>query len=120
MSAIVRKNPEMDWDNFIYKTHEYQCDNIIYTALFLTQMILGFNLHEEIFDDLDVSKTRKTIINKVINSLSQRSTLLDLVTPSKGKVFGRALNRSLFLTYASYTREQIGRKLIHVSSPQRV
>ena len=37
ISAIVRKNPEMDWDNFIYKTHKYQCNNIIYTALFLSK-----------------------------------------------------------------------------------
>jgi len=119
ISAIVRKNPDMDWERFIDKTHEYHCDNIIYTALFLAQRILGIIFPVDALDDLKVNQTRKTLINKAVdNSLSQRSTLLDLVTPSEGKVFGRALNRSLFLTYVSYTWDQIGRKLIQLSSPQ--
>lgn len=109
--AIIEKYPNLDWNMVVSKAHAYKCNTILYTALVVTQTVLGCYLPDDIVADLKVGRLRTSIINYLVKNLSQRLTLLNLFVHSENATYKRKLSWPLFLTYATYRVDLLWPKL---------
>jgi hypothetical protein len=108
IAEIINKYNGMKWEELTSKAREYDCNNIVYTALLVTKMTLGCELPEEVLDNLTVNLARAAIIRYLSQHMSW-SSLSSLY--SGRKVFGRRVSLSLLLPYAAYRWYQVWRKL---------
>jgi len=111
IAEIINKYPGLKWEELTRKARAYDCNNIVYTALLVTEMTLGCELPDEVLDNLAVSPVRETIIRSLIRYLSRRMSLSALYPFSGRNMFGRKVNLSLILPYATYRWYQVGRKM---------
>lgn len=114
IAEIIQKYPDLDWGNLSSKAHEYQCNDIVYTAFLVTQKTLGCDMPEGFLNDLRVNPVRAYLIHRIVEILYQRAALIDFIVPPSGRVLGRELSWSLVLTYTTYRWDQIGRKVLEV------
>jgi len=113
IAETVAKYPNLDWNDFVQKSIEYDCQFIIYTALFVTKMTVGCSVPGDVFKGLKVNPVRA----KIIHYLSQQMSLDSFASLfSDKKVFSRSIDWTLLLSYASYHTYQIGRRIRFVST----
>jgi hypothetical protein len=75
IAEIINKYSDMKWEELTRKAREYDCNNIVYTALLVTKITLGCEqLPERVFDNLAISPVKATIIRY----LSQRMSFSSL------------------------------------------
>jgi len=111
LATIIEKYPTLDWKIVISKAHEYKCNTILYTALVVTQSVLGCYLPNNILTDLKVPRLRVTLISYLVKNLSQRISLMDLFVHSENATYNRTLSWTLLLTYATYRVDLLWPKL---------
>ena len=108
IAEIINKYDDLDWEELTNKAREYDCHNIVYTALLVTKMTVGCELPEGVLDKLAVSPIRMAIIRY----LSQRMSWSSLSSLYSGrKLLGRKLSLPLILPYATYRWYQVQRKI---------
>jgi hypothetical protein len=114
VAEIIKKYHELNWQSFIDNSIADECNYIVYTALLVTKRLLDCSYQEDILADLKVGRARFRLIRFLIENIRERRTLASLFPFSGVKMFGREIEPSLLLTYASYRNYQIGRKLQEV------
>jgi hypothetical protein len=101
--------PGIDWDALAMKAQDYDCANIVYTALFVAQLTVGAELPPALAHRLGVSRVRAGLIRSVAKYLRQHMSLS--AYPFSGmSVLGRKFHPSLVLPYLTYRDYQIRRK----------
>jgi hypothetical protein len=109
IAETVRKCSDLDWDKLASKSLTYDCHNIVYTALRVTQRTVGCEIPGGGLDRLRVSPARTHLLESLIGFLLQCTNLSSY--PYSGRqVFGRQIHISLVLPYATYRGYQIWRK----------
>ena len=113
IAEISYKFPDMNWTEFARKAKAYQCNNIVYTALWVTKETLGCAIPASVFADLNINHRRAQIIHRLINRISAHP----LMYPnSERRIFKRRASLSIVLPYASYNFDQAIRKFGYVWS----
>ena len=113
IAEITNKFPDMDWTELLRKAKAYQCNNIVYTALWATNGTIGCEAPASVYSDLNVNPFRAQIINRLI----ERQSSHPLTDPiSEKRIFGRRASLSLVLPYASYRWDQTLKKIAYVMS----
>jgi hypothetical protein len=108
IAETISKNPTLNWPLFIEKAHRYDCYNIIYTALFVTGLTVGIELPAELLNQLGVNRFRA----KLIQALSRQMSLKAFSSLYSGRSFwGRSIDWSLLLPYATFQNYQIWRRI---------
>lgn len=116
---LIDKYHDLDWKEVIEKSIRYQCSNIVYAALVVTNLTLGSELPSHVLDDLAVNPIRAKNMQFLAHGLYQ-SMSLSTPLPHAGKVMlDRSLNRWLILTYATYQWDQVGRKVEEIYTAWR-
>lgn len=111
LATIIERYPTLDWNTVINKAHAYKCNTILYTALVVTQTVLGCQLPNNVLTDLRVSRLRATLIGYLVKNLFQRMSLMNLFVHSDNATYKRTLSWPLFLTYATYRTDLLLPKL---------
>jgi len=114
IAEIVSAYPDLDWDLLIEKSLAYQCNFILYTALYVTNQTVGLSCPEEVFEKLQVNIFRKSIIQRLIITLIKNYSLTELTSRAEKNFLGRKFSLSLFLTYSTYRWKQIILKWIEI------
>lgn len=114
IAEIVSAYPDLDWDLLIEKSLAYQCNFILYTALYVTNQTVGLSCPEEVFEKLQVNIFRKSIIQRLIITLMKNYSLTELTRRAEKNFLGRKFSLSLFLTYSTYRWKQIILKWIEI------
>jgi Uncharacterised nucleotidyltransferase len=112
IAETTRKMTDMQWEKVLEKTQCYDCANIIYTALLITNQSLGYNLPEGFLENFPINPTRKTVINGMVKCAMRYGSLP--AAPISGKMFfGKQVHISLLLPYAAYRPYQVRHKLMN-------
>lgn len=117
IAEIIYRYSEIKWDELIRRTKEYQCNNIVYTALLVTKTTLGCKLPEEMFDKLIDSTSRSIIIRYLVHHFSRNISLSSsypYFKKSKKNNLGRKAHFSLVLPYATYEWYQLWRVMKNI------
>ena len=116
IAEIVSKYRDLKWEKLIKDAKEYQCNNIVYTALLVTQMTLECELPEDVLDELSGSAVRTAIIRYLvryfIQNMSLSSSFPYFKRNEKNKLI-RKIDASLVLPYATYRWYQLWVKMRH-------
>ena len=113
IAEIIYKFPDMNWAEFVRKAKDYQCNNIVYTALWVTKETLGCAIPTTVCSDLEINHRRARIIQRLISRISS----YPLSSLSSGKrIFQRRVGLSLILPYSTYRWDQLIRKFSYVWS----
>jgi hypothetical protein len=113
IAEIISKFPEMNWAQFVRKAKDYQCNNIVYAALWATKETLACGIPASVFADLDINYWRAQIIRRMVNRILAYPLM---ALSSENRVFRRRAGLSLILPYASYRWDQVIRKFSYVWS----
>ena len=112
IAETLNRIEDLQWDKLVEKARSYDCLNIVYAALLVTQLTLGCNLPVNVLDDIAPNALRATLIRTVINFLLGWSSLP--AAPNTGQSFlGKQIHLSLLLPYVVYRGYQIRYKLAH-------
>ena len=111
LATIIEKYPNLDWNTVISRAHAYKSNTILYTALVVTETILGCRLPDDALADLKVSRLRALLIGYLVKNLSERMSLMNLFVHSENATFERTLSWPLVLTYATYRFDLLWPKL---------
>jgi hypothetical protein len=109
IAVLCRRFPALDWQAIGERARAYRADTIVYTALWVTQQVLGSAIPAAAWRELPVAPARRRGIQAVAARLCRHGSLATL-TASRGTAFGRQLNLPLLLTYMSYRRDIVGGK----------
>ena len=109
IAEILTKFQEtLNWSLLIQKAKAYDCLNIVYTALFVTQMTIGCELPPDLFNRLKINPLRASLVH----FLSRRMSLSAFDSLFSGKDFlGRKIDWMLLLPYATFRNYQIWRRI---------
>lgn len=111
IAETIAAHPHMPWDRFIDKARQYDCQNIIYTVLYITQETVGCRLPPHLLEQLGVSSLRA----RAIRYLSSRYSLDAYASLRRGPtLLGRHVHSSLLLTYATYRKAHWWQRLLFV------
>jgi hypothetical protein len=112
IAETIQRIQELRWDRLVDKARAYDCLNIVYTALLITQRTLGCEISEDTVNELTPSAARGAVIRGVSNFLLRWTSLP--ASPNAGRaLFGKQIHPSLLLPYATYRGYQIRHKLAH-------
>jgi hypothetical protein len=111
IAEIIHKFPDMDWSLLVRKSNDYQCDFIVYTALWTTKEMLGCTIPATVFSDFDIHPMRVQLIQKLICRISSRP-ISSLNTGIK--IFERTVGLFLLLPYVTYRWDQLARRFCYV------
>lgn len=114
IAEIINTYPDLNWEDFTRKARKYHCNNIIYTALFVTKITIGCNIPEKVFKNLVVFPLRKLIIRFIIRYLSLRMSLTSLYPFSEENPLVRKTNLSLALPFAVFQWRHFWLKMLHI------
>ena len=110
---IVKFQETLNWTLLLQKAKAYDCSNIVYTALLVTQITVGCELPTDLLDQLKVGPLRATLIH----FLSQRMSLSAFDSLFSAKNFrDKKIDWSLLLSYATFRNYQIWQN-INVALP---
>ncbi len=113
IAETICYHPGMDWDTLKVKARDYDCANIVYAALFITQLTVQAELPPAFLEGLEVSRVRAGLIRAVARYLRQHMSLS--AYPFSGKsVLGRKFHLSLVLPYLTYRDYQIRQKAAEI------
>ncbi|MEA2691125.1 MAG: hypothetical protein QOJ16_512, partial [Acidobacteriota bacterium] len=101
---------ELDWPLLATRAREDSAEGIVYTALLVTRETLGCPLPPPALACLGLSAARRRLLGLLLAALLRAGSLTDFEGGRSG-LFGRRLNLSLLLPYASYRKEQLLRSL---------
>jgi hypothetical protein len=111
IAEIINKFSNMNWSMFVRKSNDYQCNYIVYAALWVTKETVGCNIPSAVFSYFDIHPIRVQIIQKLIRQISSHP----LSPQNSGiKVLERNVNLKLLLPYLTYRWDQLERKLRYV------
>jgi hypothetical protein len=111
IAETLRKMDAIRWDLVVEKSRQYDCQNIVYTALLVSRETLGCALPPGALHSLGVNPLRAGLINSMVRFLIRYSSLP--AAPNAGRsLLGKQLHASLVLPYASYRFYQIRHKLL--------
>ena len=111
IAETIARHPGLKWEELTHRARAHDYNNILYTALLVTEMTLGCELPEGLLDNLQVSPTRAAVISYLVRRLSERCPLDALYPFSGRRVFGREANLAVLLPYVTYRPYQAGRKI---------
>jgi hypothetical protein len=112
IAETIHRIQELRWDCLVDKAQAYDCLNIVYTALLITQRTLGCDIAEGVMNELTPSRARAALIRGISNFLLRWTSLP--ASPNAGRaIFGKQIHPSLLLPYAAYRGYQIRHKLAH-------
>ena len=111
IAETIRKIKDLSWDLLAEKSRAYDCNNIVYAALAVTNQTLGCELPPGVLEKLRVKPLRAAVIERIIHYMIQYGSLPE--EPISGRyIFGRRIHSSLLLPYATYRFYQVRHKLI--------
>jgi hypothetical protein len=119
IAETVERYPALDWGTLTSKARRYEANAILYTALSVTRTVLGCSPPPEVLAGLKVHPVRAAVIRRLINTVHHRMSLLECISQSRHRLFGRAFSWPLVLTYATYRVDQLGRKMREVHTDWR-
>lgn len=113
ISETVRRFPQLDWDKFSELALAYQCNNIAYTALSVTQATVGCSLPDGLLTHgLRLGRVRRRVIDRLLRYLLDHVPLTSLsYYTGREVVIRRRIGWSLALLYATYNWRQMASKL---------
>ena len=114
IAEIIKKYPDLNWQIVVDNSIAWECNYIVYSALLVTKRLLGCEIQADVFANLKVGRTRTRLIHFLIENIQKRQTLASLFPFSGITMFGREIEPSLLLPYASYRGYQVGRKIKEV------
>ncbi len=110
IAETLRKIDSIRWDVVVEKSRQYDCQNIVYTALLVSRETVGCELPIGALHSLGVNPVRAGLINSIVRFLIRYSSLP--AAPNAGRsLLGKQVHASLVLPYASYRFYQIRHKL---------
>jgi hypothetical protein len=110
IAETLRKMDAIRWDVVVEKSRQYDCQNIVYTALLVSRETVGCKLPTGALHSLGVNPVRAGLINSIVRFLIRYSSLP--AAPNAGRsLLGKQVHASLVLPYASYRFYQIRHKL---------
>ncbi len=118
IAEIVAVTP-VDWEKFLRNVHAAQCEKIVFTALKITERTVGVNMPQAVWEKLGVSPLNTGALIRTIALILHRKPLAELYPLTGRTIFGRQISLPLILTYLSYRRGQMGRKLFEVAEHWR-
>jgi hypothetical protein len=104
IAEIIERTPTLNWNEFVRKTNQYRCANIVYTALVATGLTLGGTVPDQVLAALAINPLRAALIRYVSRRLSF-STLASLF--SGLDFYDAPLGPGLILPYLTYTPGQL-------------
>ncbi len=111
IAETIGKYRDINWVKFARRAIDFECNNIIYSALLVTRKTIGCQFPDEVLKNLAVHPVRSNMIRFAIAfSLRYLSFVTSPLVPSL-RIFDRQVDLSLFLTYSTYTFNQTGRKM---------
>jgi hypothetical protein len=113
IAETVARLPDLDWALFTEKAMAYECNNIAFSALVVTQTALGCDLPEGALTGLEVGRARSALLRHLSRFLLQWLPLSALSFYAGWELFGRKVGWSLVLPYATYRRQQVVQSLRH-------
>ena len=111
MAEIVKRFPALDWAQFTASAMEYQCNNIVYSALSVMQATVGSPLPEDVFDRLAFGGMRRRITDSAIQFVLRNVPLSSLSYYEGYDFIGRKAGWSLLLPYTTYHLQQMSSKI---------
>lgn len=117
ISEIIMRCKTVDWDKMIRCAGGYQCESIVYGALYATNLVIGCELPDKIFNDFPIHFIKAATIRAMVAYLGHRRSLAAKYPFKHKNWFGRNVTTTLWLPYVTYQWDQILRKLILI--PQR-
>jgi hypothetical protein len=111
MAEIVKRFPALDWAQFTASAIEYQCNNIVYSALAVMQGTVGCPLPEGMLDRLEFGGMRRRITDSTIQYVLRNVPLSSLSYYEGYDFIGRKAGWSLLLPYTTYHLQQMSRKI---------
>jgi hypothetical protein len=114
IAEISKMYPDLNWQVVVDNSIAWECNYIVYTALLVTRQLLGCVIQRDVLNDLKISQTRARLIHFLIDNIQERRTLASLYPFSGTTMFGREIEPSLLLPYASFQGYQVGRKIKEV------
>jgi len=114
IAEISKMYPDLNWQVVVDNSIAWECNYIVYSALLVTKRLLGCEIQADVFANLKVGRTRTRLIHFLIENIQKRQTLASLFPFSGKTMFGREIEPSLLLPYASYRGYQVGRKIKEV------
>ena len=108
IAVLIEGNSGINWDRLVAKSRSYGCSAIVYTALFIAKQVMDVQLPEGL-----LSRLRPTLPQAItIRWLSRRlRRVLDPGFKTEHVLFGRTIDQTLLLAYASYTFSQLWHKV---------
>ncbi len=118
IAETIRSGPQVNWEELVRKATRYDCNNIVYCALLISDLTLGCKLPSDLLARLNVHPGRATLI-QTLSRLLLRVSSFSSLSPFQGmEVLGRRINRTMFLPYTTYRGYQILRKLGEILARQ--
>ena len=110
IAETLRVEQDIKWGLIVEKAIAYDCQNIVYTAILVTNLTLGCTLPEDGIERLGVNKMRAALIKSAISSLIRYTAIpgnLNIMT----SINRRPVDFSLALPYLTYKGYQMRHKL---------
>jgi hypothetical protein len=105
---------DISWQQLGNRSHEFQCENIVFTALLVTSLTTGCNLPLNWEENFDIHPIKRKVIRTAINYLIDRLSFYPY--PFSGRsIAGRTIDFSLVLPYLGYKQHQIIRKISYTA-----
>ncbi len=114
IAEVVQTFPELNWTDLIRKAKLYHCNNILFTAFYVTQSTIGCSLPGKLLTDLGINPVKNSIIRGLVKVLLQYSSLDALSFHSIKNKTRSNPSLSLLVTYATYSWGQIIRKITQI------
>lgn len=111
IAETIKRFPDLDWSLFVRKAIAYECNNIVYSALSVTEATVGCALPEGLRQELGVGTFHRQVVDALVHHLLQRVPLSNLSFYEGREAIGRKVGWSLVLLYATYRWGQRYRKL---------
>ncbi len=104
--TLLHYRPALEWQVLAERAKRYRCNNIVYTALLTVQRTVGGEIAAAMLDALHVPRGRALLIRGLLGTLL-RTLSLGSVPPRPQipprELFGRQVELSLLLVYATYS-----------------
>ena len=110
ISETIQIKKDISWQQVVERARNFQCENIIYTALLVTTLATGCNLPADWEDYFVIRPIRQKLIKTTLDYVIKRISFYPY--PNSGiSITGRPMHLSLILPYIGYSRTQVMKKL---------
>lgn len=111
IATTIHRCPALDWTKLVQKAKAYDCQPIVYAALWITKVTVDCELPANVLNNLEVNHIRVQLIRWLSGhmSLCAYSSLV-----SNFRLWDRALDWSLLLPYITFRGYQVLRRMGYV------